>query len=112
MTTSGKESVEIKTKSGLAIVLDEGKRVVEIATEGGAKITLDDKGKSVKMIAGGSSIKVEERGITISCQGKLVIDAVDVEIKAKAKMNLEGNAVANVKSSGVLTIRGGLVKIN
>ena len=109
---SGKEKVEIHTKSGNAVLLDDGGKVIEVKTKGGLKITLDDNSKTMEMVAGGSSIKMESGGITISCNGKLVIDASTIEMKAKAKMDLSGNAGVAVKSSGLLTIEGSLVKIN
>lgn len=109
---SGSEKVEIHTKSGHAILLDDGKKVIEVSTQGGLKITLDDNSKAMKMVAGNNSIKMESGGITISCNGKLAIDASSIEMKAKAKMDLSGDAGATLKSSGLLTINGSLVKIN
>lgn len=109
---SGKEKVEIHTKAGHAIVLDDGGKVVQINTQGGLKITLDDNSKAMEMVAGKNSIKMEAGGTTISCNGKLAIDATSIEMKAKSKMDLSGNAATTLKSSGLLTIQGSLVKIN
>jgi len=110
--TSKKEKVEIHTNSGNSVLLDDGGEVIEVKTKGGLKITLDDKSKAVEMVAGNSSIKMKPDGIIISCNGKLAIDAATIEMKAKAKMDLSGNAGVTVKSSGLLTIEGSLVKIN
>ena len=109
---SGNEKVEIRTKSGHAILLDDGKKVIEVSTQGGLKITLDDSSKAMEMVAGESSIKMKPEGITISCNGKLAIDASSIEMKAKVKMELSANADATLKSSGILTLQGGMVKIN
>jgi len=109
---SGKEKVEIHTNAGHAIVLDDGGKVVQINTQGGLKITLDDNSKAMEMVAGNNSVKMEAGGITISCKGKLAIDASSIEMKAKANMELDGGAATTLKSSGLLTIQGSLVKIN
>jgi hypothetical protein len=40
------------------------------------------------------------------------MDGLQVAHKAKAKFSAKGNAAAEVTASGLLTIRGAMVKIN
>ncbi len=108
----GKEMVKIHTKAGHTILLDDGGKVLEIKTNGDLKITMDDNKKAIGMTAGDSTIKMEPAGITISCNGKLDISASDIQINAKANMNVKGNAMANFESSGPTVVKGAIVKIN
>lgn len=108
----GKEMVKIHTKAGHTILLDDGGKTMDIKTNGGLNITMDDNKNAIEMAAGSNTIKMEPAGITLSCDGKLAINAKIIEIKAQANVSVEGNAAANFKSSGQLVIEGALIKIN
>jgi uncharacterized protein involved in type VI secretion and phage assembly len=88
---SGKETVEIHTKMGHQIVLDD--------SSGSEKIEVKDK-------TGSNSILIDssQNSITIKSQMKVSIQAQMIELKADANMNIE--------SSGALTLKGSVVKIN
>ena len=121
---AGKEKVEIKTKEGFSLILDQGengllqlstkgghsillddkKKVAEIKTSGGLKITMDDNKKSLGITDGSNKIVMESAGITIQSSSKLTLKSTQVEI--------QGDAQLTVKSSGILTLQGALVKIN
>lgn len=120
----GKEKVAIKTKEGFSLILDQGEnkllqlntkgghslllddknKVAEVKTSGGLKITMDDTKKSLGITDGSNKIVMEAAGITIQSNSKLTLKATQMEI--------QGDAQLTVKSSGILTLQGGLVKIN
>ena len=93
------EKLEMKSKSGHQIILDD--------VSGGEKIIIKDK-------TGNNSIEIDstQNSITISSQLKIIIKAKDIEISADAKMSLKSGGMMNIESSGILTIKGSLVKIN
>jgi uncharacterized protein involved in type VI secretion and phage assembly len=79
--------------------------VVELKHEKGRKITLDDNGFSVEDEKG-NSVKVDSNSnaMTIEAKGQLSIKAASLSIDATGSLEL--------KASGTVTIRGGLVNIN
>lgn len=107
----GKNDVrKIRSRSGHEIVLDdsdtEGK--VEITTNGGHSVVLDDSsggGISIED-SGGNVIELDSSGgaLNLSSTGTLSIEAPMIELKA------DGNAT--IESSGALTLKGAIVKIN
>ncbi len=127
----------IVTKSKLTISFDETNKVIEISTPGKHVIKMDDKSgaisitdsnkNQISLSKGGitmdsaSNIKITAKGnITLNAKGNLsavaaanaTMEGLAVEHKAKGKFSAKGNATAEVTSSGILTIRGTLVKIN
>jgi hypothetical protein len=77
-------------------------------TNGKASITLDK-----------DEITIEASKITLKSSGDVVIDAAKVDMKAKqaiktdsAQLELKASATAKVESSGMVTIKGSMVKVN
>lgn len=100
---SGSEKLEIKDKSGKSLVsLDSAKKELQIASED--KITIKDgQGSTVEM--GQGKIAISSKGeLQISGQSKIGIKAQMIEIEAGANMT--------IKSNGPMTIQGAIVKIN
>lgn len=125
------------TKSKLEIVFDDENKIIEIKTPGKHVIKIDDKTKAVSIkdsnkntvslskggisLDSASNIKIKAKGnISMEAGGALklkantnaTMEALQVQHKAKAKFSAKGNASAEVTSSGMLTVRGTLVKIN
>ncbi len=88
--TNGKEKVEIQTNAGHQIILDD--------SSGNEKIQIIDKSGSNSII-----IDSSQNSISIQSQTKLSIKAQMIEIKADANIDVE--------ASGVLTLKGAIVKI-
>lgn len=112
-----KESLEIHTKAGHKIILDDssGKEKMEIKDKSGDNSILIDSAKNAMAISskmkidvksGNNSILIDSsaNSIAISSQMKLSIKAQAIEIEAGGTMT--------IKSSGVLTLQGSLIKIN
>ncbi len=127
----------IKTKSKLELTFDDTDKIVTIKTPGGHIVTMDDKQGSISLtdsnknsfvlnkqgitVDSASNIEIKAKGnITIAPQGNLSMKAtanatcegVQIELKAQAALSAQGNASAELKSSGILTVQGSMVKIN
>ncbi|WP_432666838.1 phage baseplate assembly protein V [Wukongibacter baidiensis] len=109
-------AIEIKTKNGNAInILDKGNGKIEINDKSGSnKITIDGDGKKVE-ITGDSKLELKSKSCSIVIDGnsssveiksstKLSIESTNVDIKAKANLN--------ISSDGMVNIKGSMVKIN
>ena len=111
------ESITLKDKSSKNIAVIDSKNN-EIKLNADSKITLDVKG---------NKIEINGNNITLSCKGKLSLDAQDIEIKAKnnatisgTNVNLSANANADIKgqakvdvsASGPVNVKGAIVKLN
>lgn len=87
----GKEKVEIHTKAGHKIILDDSK--------GQEKVEIQDK-------TGHNFIKID------SLQNSIAIESA-VGLKIKAKMiEIEADEIMTIKAGKILTMQGTLVKIN
>ncbi|MCB0302323.1 MAG: phage tail protein [Calditrichaeota bacterium] len=111
----GKNNIrKIRSRSGHELVFNDDsagkKEKVEIHTNAGHKIILDDSAGSEKIEitdrTESNSIKIDSvsNSITIECTAKLTIRAKQIDIQADAMMN--------IKAGATLTIQGTLVKIN
>ncbi len=101
------EKIEIRTKTGHAIVLDdsEGNEKIEIRTKTGHAIVLGEN-IEIKDKTGNNSIIIDsaQNAIAMSSQAKLSIKSQMIEIESGGTMS--------IKSTGPLTIQGAIVQIN
>jgi uncharacterized protein involved in type VI secretion and phage assembly len=127
----------ITTSSKLEITFDEKDKIIQIKTPGKHIITMDDKAGEISIkdsnkntvslsksgitIDSATDIKMTAKGnITIQATGNLALSAkanatmegLQVSHKAQTKFSANGTATAEVTASGMLTIRGAMVKIN
>lgn len=127
----------IRTKAGLEITFDDKDKIIEINTPDKQKIKIDDKGKNISIMdsnnnkitmsksgisfESASHIKLSAKGdITLDAQANLKLNAksnasmtgLQIDHQAKNKFSAKGNAAAEVVASGILTLKGALVKIN
>jgi uncharacterized protein involved in type VI secretion and phage assembly len=116
----GKEKIEIKTKSGDYILLEDTKKIEIKDKSGNNSITIDSSGNSVAL-KGQNSISIKsDTKVEIEAGGnKIVIDSSGIKIESSAQLNIKGNMVtvegggtAEIKSGGILTVKGSMVKIN
>lgn len=127
----------IVTRSKMEISFDEMNKIILIKTPGNHTIKMDDKtgaisiqdsnNNTVSLSKGGitldsaSNIKITAKGnITVQAGANLALSAkanasmegLQVAHKAKAKFSANGAAAAELTASGILTVRGAIVKIN
>jgi len=119
----------IQSKKKVIIEFDDTKKNLTLKTPGGNSILMDDaKGITIKD-KNGNSIELGSAGITLKTMKevslkatkgiKLTADAGPIKIaglqidgQAKTTLKLAGKASAEVSASGIMTIKGALVKIN
>lgn len=127
----------IVTRSKLELTFDDQDKVIEIRTPGKNVIRLDDKAGKIAVTDGNSnSITLSKSGVviesganmTLKAKGNVTVDAggnlkltakanatmdgLQVAHTAKGKFSANGTGTAELKSSGILTVQGTLVKIN
>jgi uncharacterized protein involved in type VI secretion and phage assembly len=88
------------SKEGTRIIIDDEKKTVEISTKTNKKLVIGDdvKGFYVQDKESGSSISVNDKGITLDSKkdiilkatGNIKIEGVENSFKASGNMNLEG----------------------
>ena len=112
------------TKSKIHVEFDDEKQSVQILTPEGNEISLVDKDDSKITIKdkSGNSIEMTEDGITITsakdfkikASGKISLEGdKSIALKSKEKLTVDGGGGATVNSSsGMIEIKGQLVKIN
>lgn len=127
----------IVSRSKMQLTFDDVKRDLQIETPDGHVITLSDDKKSITiedsnknriaMAPGGITLESashltikSKRSLNLESKGPLSVksgtdvwvEGMRVRAKARTAFSAEGNASAELKSSGNLTIRGAMVKIN
>jgi len=111
----GAGKVTLKTSKGVQVIMDDQNDKVTIGTK-------NDQQKVI--LAGGTAgtITIETSGnkVTISNKGDIQIESVkavtikstQVKLEATATMDIKANASLNIEASGMLTLKGAMVKIN
>jgi type VI secretion system secreted protein VgrG len=67
---------------------------------------------NITLKVGSSYIAIEAGGITISTPATMEVKGLEVSVKADVQLALEGGALAEIKSSGLTTVKGTIVMIN
>ncbi|WP_456434539.1 phage baseplate assembly protein V [Thermosulfuriphilus sp.] len=101
----------IRSRSGHEIIFDDtqGSETLILKSAGGQKITLKAaQGQEIISIGDAQGNQMVIRGakgqIEIKAQGEVILEALNIKIKAGANLELS--------SSGTVTIRGAMVQIN
>lgn len=128
----------IVTKGGIRLEFDDKDKNFKVITPGKNQLLISDKSKGVKIEdQNGNLFTTSNKGVTISSKkditinasGKLVlkgtkgveaasssgdakVDGKNVNVKGKAKVAISGSSGADIKSSGVVNIKGSMVNVN
>jgi Rhs element Vgr protein len=109
------------SRSGITLVFDDDQTAVSLTTPAGNSLTLTDaEGGLVLADQNGNQLTMNSDGIEIVSAKALNLSAttdlkgagVNAEFTASAAFKAEGNASAEVSSSGTMTVKGALVQIN
>lgn len=104
-------------KNNIRVIKSRSGHVVRLTDEDGAeKIEIIDKTKKNSIVFDTSANTItitSDKDIVLAAkQGKITLDAQDVEIKSSAATKLEAGANMDVKASGQMTVKGATVNIN
>lgn len=127
----------ITSRSGIQIRFDDDAQVLTLETPQGNSISVSDDAAAITMTdMNGNSVLLDQDGITLdsssdirlSARGEIKLDAgQDIDLKAQADVAIEGtnvdlkaassfvaegNASAELSSSGQVQIKGAIVQIN
>ncbi|HET9278103.1 MAG TPA: type VI secretion system tip protein VgrG, partial [Flavitalea sp.] len=102
METPNKNTIKISDKSG-----EEG---IVMKDQYGNSITLDKNGITIKSY---KDIKTEATaGSTLKAGTDISVEGLSISEKASTTLSLEGQASTTLKGAAMVTIQGGIVKIN
>lgn len=120
--TKGKEKITVSTPKKRQVILDDEKKEMSVS-DGKTTLKISENNGTTELICDKKlNIKVGN-GVTIECDGttgtvkikankEINISAAQISEKASGTMEISGNGSATVKSSGMLTLKGSITKIN
>jgi Rhs element Vgr protein len=109
------------SRSGIKLIFNDDKKSVLIETPGDRVFEMNDNANSITLKDGnGNTIVMDQSGvaiesakdISIKAGASISLSASEIKLKADAAMSVEGSGSTSVSSSGVMEIKGSLVKIN
>jgi uncharacterized protein involved in type VI secretion and phage assembly len=107
--SNGKNNIRLmRSRSGHTIRLNDadGKETIEIIDKTQKnKITIDTAKNTISIIA--------DKDITLSApQGKITLEAKELELKSSASTKIESNAGIDVKANGTINVKGATINLN
>ncbi len=99
---------KIRSRSGHEVVLDDtdgNEKIVIVDTTENNKITIDTAKNTIE-ITSNQDIKLS------ATNGKISLEAMEIEIMSSANTKIEAGANADLKATGNATVKGAMVKIN
>lgn len=117
------------TRSQLKLSFDDDQKSITLETPGGNKLVISDQDKGITLSdQNGNTLTMNDSGIaikspkdiTLEAAGKLTLKAtqdanlegLNVSAKANSQFKAQGNAGAEVSTSGIAVLKGSLVQIN
>lgn len=113
--TEGNEKISLQTKKGHVLELDDKEKTITLRDESKANVIhIDASAKNeIQIKSNKSVISVSGKGdITVESQNSIRLKATKVAVEATATLDLKASASLNIKSDGVVTIKGSFVNIN
>ena len=127
----------LKTKSKMELTFDDEDKIITLKTPGGHVLVMDDKQGSISitdsnknsMVFGKEGITIDSASkialtaktdITITATGNVSVKATQnatceglkIDLKAQTTLSAQGQASAELKASGPVTVQGAIVQIN
>ena len=109
-----------RTKTGMELKFDDDIKALSLSTESGSKLVLTEDEQGIKIEdENGNQVVMDPDGISVSASNlkldvsdSLELNANSIELNANSSFTLGGSAGLNLQSSGIVEIKGSLVKIN
>ncbi|MGA9377472.1 MAG: VgrG-related protein [Phormidium sp.] len=92
--------IEIKTKDGYYVRLDDKDQFIELKTKNGHSVRLDDRNRKIEIKSNGGHTYVMDDM------------SRSVKIKSVGSMSIEATTTMDIKASGIVTVKGALIKLN
>jgi len=102
--------IVVKTSGGHQIVMNDKDKTLEIKESGGQKITM--KNNEIEISSGTAKVKIQGGNVSIETTSNLKIKATQINIQADAALEIKANASLKLTSSGMVELKGAMVKIN
>jgi Rhs element Vgr protein len=110
------------TRSKMKLLFDDDKKIITLETPKGKKIEINDDGDSItlsdqnqnkiSMTSDGISIESVKNISIKTSGGDVKVEGLNIENKANVKFSAQGNANAELQSSGPTVVKGAIVNIN
>jgi len=111
---AGDESVTVVTKKGLKLEMTDKNDTVKLQDSSGSNILTIKGGASgeIELKSGTTKITINAKGdATVESTKAVTIKSTQIAVKATAQLELAA-PVVEVKADGVLTLKGGMIKMN
>ncbi|MCB1037712.1 MAG: Rhs element Vgr protein, partial [Acidobacteria bacterium] len=99
-------------------VLDDQAAGLTLEDQNGNRIVLGKEGitltsaKDLKLSAKGAVTVDAGTSLALTAKSGATLDGSQVTVKARSKLSATASGTAELKSTGILTVKGSLVKIN
>lgn len=120
--TKDKQKITVSTPKGRKLVFDDEKQEISI-TDGKSSIKISEKNGTTELtcdkkltikVGQGATIEIDGTSGSVKIKGnkEVNIEAAQIAVKASGTGELSANGSLEVKSSGMLTVKGSMTKIN
>lgn len=109
IVTPGKNSILVSDKSKGVEIEDQNGNIILTSSKG---ISLTSKKDIILSSSGKIEIKGDKGVSMIASTGDVSIEGKNLNAKAKAKAELSGSSGVDIKSSGVVNIKGSMINVN
>lgn len=106
--------VTLKTKKGHQLELGEKEKKIELLTAGkGQKIVLDEQNGQVLVQSSGTTISINSKGeMEIKAPKSIKLSGGQINIEASSMLEMKANANVTISASGMLQLKGSIIKLN
>jgi uncharacterized protein involved in type VI secretion and phage assembly len=103
----------IKTEAGHTLEFDDLKQSITITTSTKQKVSMDPLKIELSNTAGSLKISLDDSSQTVKIESALNLELKGVNVKIEGvNVEITGSAKTDLKSTGICTVQGSLVKIN
>lgn len=112
--TSKEGGITVKTASGHQLLLDEKKNIVQLSgKDSGQKLLMDGSSGNITVSSGSTKVSIDKNGpIKLETNADITVKGVSIAIEAKNKLELKAMSSLDINCSGIVNIKGAMVKIN
>jgi uncharacterized protein involved in type VI secretion and phage assembly len=102
--------IVLKTKAGHQIEMSDKAGSVVIKDKSGQTVTM--KSNSIEIVSGQAEVTIKGGNVSIETPSSVKIKGSQVNIQADASLEIKANASLKLTSSGIVELKGSMVKIN